>query len=253
MTTGKPGILVTRPVHQAQYLVSLIEQKGWRPVCFPVLEIVPVANLQPVKIKLQQLNFFDAIIFTSANAVNFALQANSGKIDPFKHHRIAAIGQATAKVLLSVGLKVDLLPNTGFNSEALLALPELLAVRGRKFLIVRGEGGLEDLGNHLKMRGALVEYLEVYKRIKPACDNREVLQLLRHGGLDVITVTSGEGLHNLIKMLGEPALPKVLSIPLVVVSERIKAIAKAMNFRRVMVADSPGDAAVLEKITTLID
>jgi uroporphyrinogen-III synthase len=245
------SVLVTRPAHQADHLVDLIEQRGWRAIRFPVLEILPVTYSDKVKNQLQRLHCFDALIFISANAVNFALQANGGKIDSFKNHRIAAVGRATAKALEAVGLPVAWVPSTGFNSEALLAMPEFKAVKGQSLLIVRGEGGLETLAETLRARGAVVEYLEVYRRIKPECNNRQVIQLLKRRELDVITVTSGEALQNLVDMLDQDSRPEMLAVPLVVISERMKDLAETMGFKQIIIADSPADAAILEKVTTV--
>lgn len=247
------SVLVTRPAHQAGYLVDLIEQRGWCAIRFPVLEILPVTHSDKVKNLLQRLHCFDALIFISANAVNFALQANGGRIDPFKNHRIAAVGRATAKALEAAGLAVAWVPATGFNSEALLDMPEFKVVEGRSFLIVRGEGGLETLANTLRARGATVEYLEVYRRIKPEPDSRQVVQLLERRELDAITVTSGEALQNLTDMLGRDRRPELLAVPLVVISERMKDLAETMGFKRISVADSPADAAILEKVTTVCE
>ncbi|MGR9045302.1 MAG: uroporphyrinogen-III synthase [Gammaproteobacteria bacterium] len=242
-------VLVTRPAHQAEHLVELIERRGWRAVLFPVLEILPVMGSEKLNSLLPRLEHFDILIFISANAVNFALQANGGKIDLFENHRIAAVGRATAKALEMAGLSVDWLPTSGFNSEALLEMPAFQRVEGRSLLIVRGEGGRETLADTLRARGATVEYLEVYKRIRPESDNRPVVRLLERHELDVITLTSGEALQNLMVMLGQNCRSELCTVPLVVISQRMKDMAEAMGFETVMVADSPADTAMIETIT----
>ncbi len=57
-------------------------------------------------------------------------------------------------------------PQDGFDSEAVIALPEFAAdaVRGRKVLIFRGDGGRELLADTLRERGASVEYVTCYRR-----------------------------------------------------------------------------------------
>jgi uroporphyrinogen-III synthase len=182
-------VLVTRPVHQAENLCRLIGQQGGVAVRFPTLQIVgidaPLENRtvdKPIATNpLTRLSNFRWLIFTSVNAVNFALKANGGRIAQFKGRQIAAIGQATARELELSGLHVTMMPKTGFDSESLLAMPQMQHVNGRGILIVRGQGGREELANVLRSRGANVEYWEVYKRDIPDYDSSYVLSLLGQG------------------------------------------------------------------------
>jgi uroporphyrinogen-III synthase len=150
------------------------------------------------------------------------------------------------------GLPVGLVPENGYDSEALLAMPQLQQTENKNILIVRGEGGREHLATTLRNRGADVNYLEVYKRIIPCVDNSSVIKLLTQQRLDIITVTSAEALQNLIIMLGEKNKKLLSSIPLVVVSDRIRRIAADLSFNRVTVTDSPIDTAILKTVITCI-
>ncbi|TAK63569.1 uroporphyrinogen-III synthase [Methylobacter sp.] len=256
-------ILVTRPEHQADNLSHLIEEQGGIAVRFPTLEIASRDNACEIKATLANLDKFQWVIFISANAVNFALKANSGKIariiippaPPLQkggRGGFAAVGQATAQAMKVAGLPVDLVPENGYNSEALLAMPQLQQVEGQNCLIIRGEGGREQLATTLRSRGAEVDYLEVYKRITPRIDNSPVVQLLAQRRLDAITVTSAEALQNLSAMLDERNSKLLLLIPLVVVSDRIRYIAADMGFNRIAVTDSPTDKAILETVITCV-
>ncbi|MDD1611577.1 MAG: uroporphyrinogen-III synthase [Methylococcaceae bacterium] len=245
-------ILVTRPRRQAGNLCRLIEQQHGIAVAFPTIDIVAADGRDAIATKLTNLHSFHWVVFISANAVNFALLANDGKIDQFSNVRIAAIGQATARELEAVGLQTDLLPEHGSNSLALLATAPMQRISGQRILIIRGAGGLETLGQELKNRGADVDYLDVYKRVIPLFDPTPVLDLLRRNRLDLITATSGEAIQNLLIMLGEKDRNLVLATPLVVVSDRIRQIAENCGFGRILVTDSPSDAAILKKITTWI-
>ncbi|MGZ4992745.1 MAG: uroporphyrinogen-III synthase [Methylobacter sp.] len=240
-------VLVTRPEHQAENLSRLIEQRGGIAVRFPTLDIAPRDTDEEIRNTLTNLDSFEWVIFISANAVNFALKANSGKIPGTKFVRFVAVGQSTAEAMKMAGLPVDLVPDNGYNSEALLAMPQLQQVERQEILIVRGEGGREQLATTLRSRGAEVNYLEVYKRIIPHIDSSPIVELLAQRSLDVITVTSAEALQNLNVMLGENN--KLLSsVPLVVVSDRIRCIAADMGFNRITVTDSPIDTAILETV-----
>jgi uroporphyrinogen-III synthase len=227
-------ILVTRPQHQADNLCRLIEQHEGIAVAFPTIEIIPAENREATAATLANLQRFQWVVFISANAVNFALSAIDGKIDQFRKVRIAAIGRATARALQNAGLAADLLPENGSDSQALLAMPAMQAIAGQRMLIVRGMGGLESLGQELEKRGVIIDYLEVYKRVIPLADPAPVNDLLRDNLLDLITVTSGEALENLLTMLGEKNRNPVFNVPLVVVSDRISHIAEDYGFKRIL-------------------
>ncbi|NOT11322.1 MAG: uroporphyrinogen-III synthase [Methylococcaceae bacterium] len=252
-TLKAPHILVTRPVHQADNLCQLIAQRGYIAVPFPSLEIVKYGDSGTIQNVLANLDRFHWVIFISANAVNFALQANGGKIEPHKSTRIAAIGHATAQALENAGIPVDLTPANGFTSEALQAMPQLQLCLGHRCLIVRGRDGREELADALKGKGILVEYLETYQRVIPDIDSLPVISLLIRNELNIITITSGEALHNLLNMLGKEYHYQLFDIPLVVVSERIKSIARQLGFKRIAVTDNPSDEAILNTIITLIN
>ena len=70
--------------------------------------------------------------------------------------------------------------------------------------------------------------------------------------MDVITVTSGEALQNLLIMLEEKNHQRLLKVSLVVVSDRIRQIAADIGFKRIAVTDSPSDVAILETVTMCV-
>jgi uroporphyrinogen-III synthase len=230
----------------------MIEQHGGQAVLFPTLIIQALPKTPQIIAYLKNLSRYQWLIFISVNAVNFAQQANNGKIDNFKQVNIAVIGKATDQALRNIGLTADWVPETGFNSVALLARPFLQAIEGQHFLIIRGQGGRETLANTLKQRGATVDYLEVYQRIIPKIyDDTLVVALLKQKKLNAITITSGETLINLMTLLTRRiSASLLLAIPLIVISKRIKAIAIKLGFKHVLVSSSPTDRAIINTVTT---
>ncbi|HSN23819.1 MAG TPA: uroporphyrinogen-III synthase [Methylomicrobium sp.] len=246
-------VLVTRPAHQAENLSRLIEEWGGVAFRFPTLAIVSLDDSCKIQNTLAHLDRYQWLVFISANAVTMHSYYSDGvKIEQFKSVRIAAIGKATALALAQAGLPVDLVPESGYNTEALLAMPQMQQMKGQSCLIVRGEGGREELATTLRSRGATVEYLDVYKRIIPALDSSQVSLLLAQDKLDVITATSGDALHNLLIMLEEKNHQQLFEVPLVVISNRIRQIAADMGFKRIAVTNSPSDAAILETVTLCV-
>lgn len=231
------GVLVTRPAHQAEPLCRLIEAHGGRPVRFPALDIQPPRDPEPARRLLAQ--DWDLLVFVSANAVTHALDL-AGRLPA---GRRAAVGRATAQALVKAGHGPDLVPERQ-DSEGLLERAELRHMAGQRVLIVRGEGGRPLLGDSLAARGARVSYAEVYRRVLP---ERDPASLLAHWDqeIQVVTATSAEVLENLAHLLGETGRARLQGTPLVVISERMEAAARAAGMTRLIRAPAADDGSVV--------
>ncbi len=238
------GILVTRPEAQATGLCRLIEQAGGRAIRFPAVNILPAADPMPALELFRRK--WDLVLYVSANAVNFASALATGL--PLAGYT-GAVGRATATALATHGRTACLVPDRP-DSEGLLALPELHAVRGRHVLIVRGEGGRRLLGDTLAERGARVWYAEVYRRAVPDIDPAPLLASWR-GDIQAVIVTSVGLLTNLHQILGEQGLPLLADTPLLVISERMRQAAEHMGLQRIYQAMAADDASLLATLYTL--
>ena len=241
------GVLVTRPQHQAGPLCRLIEQAGGDAIRFPVLEITEPGDTTLLNKYLDHLADYQIAIFISANAVRYAMNHIQARTGLPAGLRIAAIGQASARELKRMGVEVTDCPPRRFDSEALLALPGFASVAGQRILIFRGEGGREHLATVLRERGALVDYAEVYRRIRPDADTASLLQRWARGEIQVITLTSVEALRNLYELVGKLGRQWLLHTDLIVASERIQQQAQSLGLSgNIMVASNASDAAMLE-------
>ena len=234
------GVLVTRPAGQAAELSRLIGEAGGRAILFPVIEIVDVDDLQPLLELIGRLEQFDLAVFISPSAVDRAMNliAARGALPPGL--QVAAVGQGSARELKRFGVGGVLAPRGRFDSEALLALPELADMAGKRVVIFRGEGGRELLGDTLRARGAEVAYAECYRRGRPPADAAALLRDWARGGVDAVTVTSGEGLRNLFDMLGKLGQQWLRKTPLFAPHPRIAEAARELGIATV-VATGPGD------------
>ncbi|MEW5943994.1 MAG: uroporphyrinogen-III synthase [Pseudomonadota bacterium] len=233
------GVLVTRPPHQARHLAQLIEAAGGRPILFPVLEILDAEDVRPLHALIDRLDEFDLAIFISPNAVNKAMNLIKARRDKLPERlKIAAVGRGSLKELKNFGIAEAMVPESRFDSEGLLELPELQVVAGKKIVIFRGDGGREVLGDTLVARGAHLEYAECYRRGKPGADAGALLHLWARGELNAVTVTSGESLHNLYDMVGKLGQQWLKKTPLFVPHERIAQLARELGLERVIVTAS---------------
>ncbi len=224
------NIVVTRPREQAAQLAQHIEQAGGNAILFPLLEISPPADPQPLRELVAHLNEFNLAIFISPNAVRYGMEAIRAAGASLAQIKVATVGQGSAKALRDLGAQEIIAPQDRFDSEALLALPELQNVKGWRVMIFRGDGGRELLGNTLKARGATVEYAACYQRAKPQQDAGALFAADPHA----IAVTSSEALGYLWDMLDEPGRARLANIPLFVPHARIAEAAQRLGWRNVI-------------------
>lgn len=151
--------------------------------------------------------------------------------------KIATVGQGSAKALRDMGVDQIIAPQDRFDSEALLALPELQQVAGWRVAIFRGDGGRELLGDTLKARGATVEYAACYQRARPQQDSGALIAADPHA----ITVTSSEALGYLWEMLDGTSRERLASLPLFVPHARIAEAAQRIGWRNVRLTGGGDD------------
>lgn len=233
-------IVVTRPVAQAGALAEAIVAAGGIPLIFPLLEIYPAADPQPLAAAIARLADYTVAVFISPNAADHALPPILAQ-GPWPAALIpAAVGQGTVKALAAHGIDGCVAPRERFDSEALLALPELATerVRGRRIAIFRGDGGRELLADTLRQRGAEVDCVTCYRRCGPSVGMTPLLNAWRIGGLDALTVSSSEGLRYLVERLDAEGRDFLQKTPLFVPHARIAESARALGLSNIILTEA---------------
>lgn len=238
------GIAITRPLEQATPLAALIREQGGEPISFPLLAIEPLEDDAALAPALDALAHCDWVIFISSNAVEQGMPHVRRHYPQLPHQlRFAAIGPATAAELGRHGIAQVLTPQGRYDSESLLALPQMQDIRGRRVMIFRGVGGRELLAETLRDRGAQVSFAECYRRINPQHDAGNLPALWQNGQLHALVVTSSEALRHLLQLAGDA--PWLRNTLVCVSHARIAEAAQAHGLRAA-VADAPGDAAMVQ-------
>lgn len=237
-------IVVTRPRDQAGELAGAIAAQGGEALLFPLLEIGPPAD--PAPLAATVLADYAVAVFISPNAVAYSLPALLAR-QPWPAGLLpAAVGQGTVKALAAQGIAGCIAPTERFDSEALLALPELQAqrVEGKRIAIFRGDGGRELLADTLRQRGARVDCIACYRRSPPASGVEPLMAAWRAQRLDAITVSSSEGLRYLVDLLDEPGRARLAATPLFVPHARIAENARALGLANIILT-APADAGIV--------
>jgi uroporphyrinogen-III synthase len=244
------GIVVTRPRAAADALAAELARQGARVWRLPALAIEPIEPDAALVSLLGGLASFDLAIFVSANAVERGLAAVRRFGQWPRGLQAAAVGEATAAALRDEGIAEVVSPHDRHDSEALLALPRLQAVRGQNIIVFRGQGGRGELGESLEARGARVTYAECYRRVRPEADAAPVVAALGRGEVHAVSVLSGETLENFIAMVGAEGERGVARVALVVPHPAIGAHRDARRFARVIVSGH-GTEALVESLGQL--
>jgi len=234
------GVIVTRPQRQAAALAAKIASLGGTPIIWPAIVILPPVDRELLARAHAALPTYDIAIFVSANAVEYGVPQSGAWPATIATY---APGPATADALAGAGIANARIPVTSFDSEGLLELPELASLAGRRAVVFRGEGGREFLGNALRMRGAVVDHVPCYRRVAPQAGADGLVEAMRDGRANALTLTSSEGLDNLMNAVGPAGRALVARLPVFAVHARIAERAREHGLSAIETAG--GDAGLL--------
>ena len=245
-------VWVTRPAHQAGGLCRMIEQRQGIPLALPTLVIRPYADEAGAEENRRLLAAADIVIFISKNAVIHALEQFPRLAAAVQGKTVLGVGEATVRCLETSGFG-QVGPAGSGGSESLLRLPVLdeTAISGKRVVILRGLGGREKLRDELLARGAVVDYLEVYRRDKPDISQAQMAEFWHDQRPDAVIITSLAGLDNLVEMTPAAESGRLLETPMVVMSGRIRQHATDSGFRHIAVATDNTDAGLVDALLEL--
>ncbi len=201
-------VLVTRAADQAGTLASALREAGAEPVSTPMIELLPPADYASVDAALGDLQDYDVLLLTSANAARFFVQraADVGRDLVDLRARVVCVGPRTAEAALRLGLPVHGLPTKRFDAESMLEeLYRLGLPKGCRVLLPRSERARELLPEGLRERGARVDAVTVYRNVAPDVDARGLRERLVAGEFQALTFTSPSTVTHFSAMLDDAA------------------------------------------------
>jgi uroporphyrinogen III methyltransferase/synthase len=199
-------VLVTRPAEQAGELAALLRAAGAEPVRVPMIRVVATQDGAGVAAALGALADYDALLFTSANAVRaFASALAAAGYAPAAAPRALCVGPATAQAAREAGFADVEAPSPRADAESLLAALRTRAPAGARFLFVRGVQARTVLPDGLRAAGACVDEAVVYRTEPAALDEAGLRAALVRGELDALTFASASAARRFAALLDEPA------------------------------------------------
>ena len=220
----------------------------------PMLERQPITDDPSIRTRILDIDQFNHVIAVSPYAAGLLIdwldtlwpQTPSGIL-------WYGVGAGTAAVLAGSGLEARQ-PTDGYNSEALLNLPDLAQLEHQKVLIVRGEQGRDLLPEVLRARGAGVTLLALYRRFAPEHDDAATRHSLTAFDPEVVVTLSGETLNNLV-CLSNNTNHNLKNCLMVVPVKRIADQAYEAGLRQTCIPESLADddvvAAIAHRLASL--
>jgi uroporphyrinogen-III synthase len=242
-------VVITRPRAQAQSLARRIEAAGRDAIVFPLLEIHPLDDQSALQAALRDLRDYAMVAFVSPNAIDAVFRQVT---DWPREVAIAVMGEGSKAALAQHGLTPENarifspVDPQRTDSQTLLEVLDIDALRGQRVLIVRGESGRELLADALRSEGVRVEQVPAYRRAAPVLDQAGLEQLSRllDANADWL-LTSSEALRILIALArdagGDAAVVKLQRQRLIVPHIRIAETARELGFSEIVQTGSGDD------------
>ncbi len=249
-------VFISRPRKEAEELARMLAPLGLETVVQPAFNFFPLDARISQKRELKDLEAAQSdalLIFTSPRSVLHGLSQLPRNV--LFNVRVGAIGPATAKALGDAGIRVTVTPKTGYTSEALLQTlfeekPDRLAEASRAFIIA-APGGRKKLLDGLVRQGWKTSLIKVYKP-EPADLDKRALAALRVASGVLALWTSANAMKGLSQRLPPATWFQICQGDWLVVSERLRRLARAYGPARIHLCGGPGNTDLFNAVRGLL-
>ena len=245
------NVLVTRPDLAGQQLVEMLTQQGIFAIHQPLFRIESGRELPMLPHLLANLKAGDYLFAVSKNAVDFAHQTLQETGFSWRSDLVYfAVGQGTANHFSSKIEQSVRYPIQSENSEGVLDLPEMQDLTDKQIVILRAETGRELFAEQCVERGATIQKVECYQRIKLDDNLPEKISVAKRVGIDSIIVTSGEILSSLVEVTSEEDRLWLFDCSLIVNSQRIALQAEKLGWlpSKILLSAKSDNANLLQTV-----
>jgi len=201
-------IVVTRAEEQSENVAAALKDQGANVILAPVIKVVP-ADLSPEdEMRVASFYEYDVVIISSINAVKSFFSKVPVRKETFSKPFIIAIGERTARGVISYGFSVDFVPPNFTSKELIKSLSKMDTIRkdfewcGKKILIPVGNLADDKIANFLRSKGAVVEKVVVYKTLLNDLIDNSVKREINSGKFDAVIFYSPSQVKNFVSIFG---------------------------------------------------
>ena len=230
-------IVITRPKEDSAQLLEKLNKLGHTTTHLPVIKI---EKLETKKINLEN---YEAVIFTSSNAIRFMnIEKFNSKIKCF------CVGRATELTAKQAGFI-----NTNSSEGTVDSLIELiirtLDSKSGKLLYLSSEFISKDLDIDLINEGYLVDRISNYTSVPVEKVDDTVLNFIKKNPPDVFFIYSSKSAKNLFNLINKYSLLNlVTNSHLMCISEKVLLILKKIKWKKIFIFSPGEEEFILNKI-----
>jgi uroporphyrinogen-III synthase len=224
-------IVITRRRGQSARLGDLLVERGATVLEVPAIEVAAPPDTGPLDEALVELERYQWVVLTSANAVSavlgrlavLGLEPRLGARGP----KVASVGPATTIALSSSFPedRVSLEPSADFRAAALGEAFARRGIKGARVLVPASTRARDELERELSQLGARVDVVAAYSVVEPPGLEEAVRRCLDEG-LDLALFASPSAVEAFARAAGD----RSESIPTVVIGPTTEAAARAARF-----------------------
>jgi len=226
-------IVITRPKEDSLYLIKNLIKLGH------VVTHLPVIKIEKLETKKINLLNYQAVIFTSSNAIRFInIEKFNSKIKCF------CVGKATEFTAKQVGF-INTYSSEGTVNSLIELIIRTLDSKSGKLLYLSSEFISKDLDKDLINAGYSVDRISNYTSLPIEEIDKKTLNFFEKNPPDAIFVYSSKSAKNLFKLINKYSLLNVVTQSnLMCISEKVLLVLKQIKWKNVFIF-SPGEEEFL--------
>ena len=230
-------IVITRPKEDSLYLIKNLIKLGHVVTHLPVIKIEKLGTE-----KINLLNY-QAVIFTSSNAIRFMnIEKFNSKIKCF------CVGKATEFTAKQVGF-INTLTSEGTVDSLIELIIRNLDNKLGKLLYLSSEFISKDLDVDLSNAGFTIDRVSNYTTLPVEEIDKNTINFFKKKSPDAIFVYSSKSAKNLFNLLNKYSLLNVVTHSnLMCISEKVLLVLKQIKWKKVFIFNPGEEEFLLNKI-----
>ncbi len=224
------NILITRPLIDSEDLMGKLFSLGHKIIHIPTLKI------SVIKIESVNINHYDALIFTSANAIRNLDVSSEGK-----KKLCFCVGSITEKIARQLGYHNTLSAGGTVNALKNLIINSKEINDKSKIAYFCGDNITYDLDLELKREGYIIDKFINYKSEKITDLNDKNKEIITTHSPDIIFIYSLRSAESFIEIVRNHSLyPLMTGSKVMCISEKVASVFKSKGWKKVEIFN-PGE------------